>query len=236
LLTDNKNRSSVSLAPLYRAFTLENRPLANSLDMEAKSVYTIRAVGLFIGAGGVIFLFLLRDVFILGSKQELAFRKLALYAILISMYLLAAMRISHSMAEGRAPALLHSPWFWAVTLGMHAGLWWAAARSKRRPHGGDWIWWIALVPAPMFVLSITAISHRLSGILDGWNTLTVAVVVWAAWMMLVLTGVLVFRTVYREWEDWDLVADVAAIASWTGIGVVSFTGVAQWLQIILTYD
>jgi hypothetical protein len=192
-------------------------------------------MGLVIGACGVIFLFLLRDVFILGSKQELVFRKLALYAILISIYLLAAMRISHSMAEGRALALLHSPWFWAVTLGMHAGLWWAAARSKRSSHGGDWIWWIALVPAPMFILSVTAISHRLSGIFEGSNALTIAVV-WAAWMTLVLTGVLVFRMVYREWEDWDLVADVAAIASWTGIGVVSFTGVAQWLQIILTYD
>lgn len=202
--------------------------------METKSVYTSRAMGLLIGACGVIFLFLLRDVFILGSKQELAFRKVALYAIVMSIYLLAAMRISHSLAEDRAFALLHSPWFWAVTLGMHAGLWWAAARSRRRPHGGDWMWWIALVPAPMFVLSITAISHRLSGMLDGWNTL--AVIVWAAWMTLVLTGVLVFRTVYREWEDWDLVADVAAIASWTGIGVVSFTGVAQWLQIIFTYD
>jgi hypothetical protein len=219
----------------WRPVTLENRPLTNLLDIETKSVYTSRAMGVLIGAGGVIFLFLLRDVFILGSKQELVFRKLTLYAILISIYLLAAMRISQSMAEGRALALLHSPWFWAVTLGMHAGLWWAAARSKRSPHGGDWIWWIALVPAPMFILSITAISHRLSGIFDGWNTLTIAVV-WAAWMTLVLTGVLVFRTVYREWEDWDLVADVAAIASWTGIGVVSFTGVAQWLQIIFTYD
>jgi len=55
-------------------------------------------------------------------------------------------------------------------------------------------------------------------------------------MTLVLTGVLVFRTVYREWEDWDLVADVAEIASWTGIGILSFTGVAQWLQILFTYD
>ena len=193
-------------------------------------------MGLLISACGVICLFLLRDVFILGSKQELAFRKLALYAILTSTYILAAMRISHSLAEGRAFALLHSPWIWAVTLVTHAGLWWAAAWSKRRPNGGDWIWWIALVPAPMFILSITAISHQLSGILNGPNTFTVAIVVWAAWMTLVSTGVLVFRTAYREWEDWDLVADVAEIASWTGIGILSFSGVAQWLQILLSYD
>jgi hypothetical protein len=88
----------------------------------------------------------------------------------------------------------------------------------------------------MFILSITAISHQLSGILNGPNTFTVAIVVWAAWMTLVLTGVLVFRTAYREWEDWDLVADVAEIASWTGIGILSFSGVAQWLQILFTYD
>ncbi len=86
------------------------------------------------------------------------------------------------------------------------------------------------------ILSITAIGHQLSGILDGWNTFTVAVIVWAAWMTLVLTGVLVFRTVYREWEDWDLVADVAEIASWTGFGILSFSGVVQWLQILFTYD
>ena len=183
----------------------------------------------------VIFLFLLRDVFILGSKQELAFRKLALYAILISIYLLAAMRVSHSL-EGRAFALLHSPWIWAVTLGMHAGLWWTAARSKRRANGRDWIWWIVMVPAPMFILSIIAIDHKLSGILGGGNTFAVAVIVWAGWMTLVLSGVLVFRMVYRDWEDWDLVADVAEIASWTGIGILSFTGVGQWLQILLTYD
>jgi hypothetical protein len=193
-------------------------------------------MGLLICACSVICLFLLRDVFILGSKQELAFRKLALYAILISIYLLAAMRISHSLAEGRALALLHSPWIWAVTLGMHAGLWWAAAKSKRRPNSRNRIWWIAMVPAPMFILSITAISHQLSGFLEGWNTSTVAVIVWFAWIALVLNGVLVFRKFYREWEDWDLVADVAEITSWTGIGILSFSGVAQWLQILFNYD
>lgn len=193
-------------------------------------------MGLLICACSVICLFLLRDVFILGSKQELAFRKLALYAILISIYLLVAMRISHSLAEGRALALLHSPWIWAVTLGMHAGLWWAAAKSKRRPNSRDRIWWIAMVPAPMFSLSITAISHQLSGFLEGWNTFTVAVIVWFAWIALVLNGVLVFRKFYREWEDWDLVADVAEITSWTGIGILSFSGVAQWLQILFNYD
>ncbi len=223
--------------PFYSPVVLENRPSGNSLDTRTESVYTRRSrMGLFIGACGVICLFWLRDVFILGSKQDLALRKLVLYAILISIYLLTAMRISHSLAEGRALALLHSPWIWAVTLGMHGGLWWAAAWSKRRPSGGDWMWWIAMVPAPMFILSITAIGHQLSGILDGWNTFTVAVIVWAAWMTLVLTGVLVFRTVYREWEDWDLVADVAEIASWTGFGILSFSGVVQWLQILFTYD
>jgi hypothetical protein len=193
-------------------------------------------MGLLISACGVLCLFFLRDVFILGSKQDLAFRKLALYSILISIYLLAAMRISHSLAEGRAVALLHSPWIWGVTLGTHAALWWAAAWSKRLPNGGDRIWWIAMVPAPMLILSLTAISHQLSGILDGSNTFTVAIFVWAAWMTLVLTGALVFRRVYREWEDWDLVADVAEIASWTGIGILSFSGAAQWLQILFTYD
>src|SRR5258708_6049784 len=139
-------------------------------------------------------------------------------------------------AGGRGGGFFNSPWVWAVTFCTHAGLWGAGAWSKRRARGGDWMWWIAMVPAPMFILSITAIGHQLSGILDGGNTLTVAVIVWAAWMTLVLTGVLVFRTVYREWEDWDLVADVAEIASWTGFGILSFSGVVQWLQILFTYD
>ena len=82
--------------------------------------------------------------------------------------------------------------------------------------------------------SETAPLHKTHACLHSVRFLLRAV--WAAWMTLVLTGVLVFRTVYREWEDWDLVADVAEIASWTGIGILSFTGVAQWLQILFTYD
>jgi hypothetical protein len=192
-------------------------------------------MGLLISACGVIFLFMLRDVFILGLKQKHASRKLIVYTVWSAIYLFAAIRMASSFSESRAAGLLRSPWIWGVTLLTHACLWWAAARLKRT-EAGDGMWWIAIVPAPMLILSIVAVSRHLSEIIDGWSALTSGFIVSAAWIAAVIAGVLLFRRSYREWEDRDCVGDVAEIASWTGIGILPFTGVVQWVQFLLSHD
>jgi hypothetical protein len=193
-------------------------------------------MGLLIGACIVLCLFFLRDVFILGSKQEHVSGKLALYSILMSTYLLAAVQTVYSLPDGRALELLSSPWIWALTLAMHLGLWWVAAQLKRRPDGSDWMWWMVMTPAPMLILSIIATSHRLSMMMGSSNAFIAGVVASIVWIALVLIGVLAFRAAYRGWEDRECVADVAQIASWTGIGILPFTGVVEWLQVLLSYD
>jgi hypothetical protein len=193
-------------------------------------------MGLLISACGVLALFMLRDIFILGSKQELVSRKLAVYLVLTSAYLLCAIRIASSFPEGRSAVLLRSPWIWGMTLMVHAGLWWVSARLKRVSDGSDWMWLIAVVPAPMLILSIIAVTHRLSVMMNGWNLFTSGVIIWSGWVVSVLSGVLAFRTVYREWEDRDCVGNVAEIASWTGIGILPFAGIVQWLQVLIGQD
>jgi hypothetical protein len=193
-------------------------------------------MGLLISACSVLCIFFLRDVFLLGSNQEHVFRKLGLYFALMSFYLPAAMRTVYSFPESQALSLLGSPWIWTVTLVMHAGLWWAAVWFKRRPNGRDRMWLIAVVPAPMLILSVIATSHRLSGIMGSSSAFNVGMIASAAWIALVLIGVVAFRTFYSGWEDWGWAADLAAIASWTGIGILPFTGVLQWAEIVLKYD
>ena len=73
-------------------------------------------MGLVICASCVLCLFFLRDVFILGSKQEHVPRKLLLYAILMSLYLPGVTVIAYSLPEQRAIELLRSPWVWITVL------------------------------------------------------------------------------------------------------------------------
>ena len=123
-----------------------------------------------------------------------------------------------------------------LTLVMHLVLWLAATWLRDQPHGSGYMWIIAMVPAPMFLLAIIASSHRLSEIADSPNAFGVGVIVSAAWLVSVLTGTIVFRAVYQGWEDWGCVADMAEIASWTGIGILPFTGVIELAEVLLNYD
>jgi hypothetical protein len=76
-------------------------------------------MGLVICSSCVLCLFLLRDVFILGSKQERVPGKLLLYAILMSLYLPGITVIAYSLPEHRAIELLRLPWVWMTVLAIH---------------------------------------------------------------------------------------------------------------------
>jgi hypothetical protein len=189
-----------------------------------------RRMGLLICAGCVLSLFFLRDVFILGSKQEQVPLKLLLYAILISLYLAGAIGFAYSLPEQRELELLRSRWVWVGVLALHVGLWRFAEQLKRGPQGKRRLWLTIVTPAPMFLLSAVVVSRHIAGTAESSQGLAIGSVASIAWIALVLTGVLAFRVAYRGWEDWDCVADVTAIASWTGFGILPFTGLFEWLQ------
>jgi hypothetical protein len=98
------------------------------------------------------------------------------------------------------------------------------------------MWLTIIAPAPMFLLSTIVFSHGIAGQGDSAGALIAGLIVFAVWTASVLAGVLAFRLVYRGWEDWDCVADVAEITSWTGLGILPFAGVFSWLQALLSYD
>jgi hypothetical protein len=190
-------------------------------------------MGLLICALVVLSLFFVRDVFTLGAKQNHAFGKLVLYSILMAAYFLSAAQIVYALPEGSALVLLRSPWIWGTTLLIHAGLWQAALWIRRRTNGRDAIWVVPIVPAPMLILSLLVVSHRLSVRLGYADALTFGWIASAGWIAGIWAGVLVFRAVYREWDDWDCVSDVAQFASWTGIGILPFAGVLEFTQELL---
>ena len=189
-----------------------------------------RQMGLLICAGCVLSLFFLRDVFILGSKQEHVPLKLILYAILISLYLAGAIGFAYSLPEQRELELLRSRSVWVGVVALHLGLWRFAEQMKRGPRGKRRLWLTIVAPAPMFLLSTIVVSRYVAGAAGSSRAATIGSVASIVWIALILTGVLMFRTVYRGWEDWDCVADVTAIASWTGFGILPFTGLFEWLQ------
>jgi hypothetical protein len=193
-------------------------------------------MGLLICAGCVLALFFVRDVFILGSKQEHVPIKLLLYAILISLYLGGALGVAYSLPEQRVLELLRSRWVWAGVLTLHLGLWGFGAWMSHGPQGRHRAWLTVIAPAPMFLLSAIVVTHYIARTADTSRALAVGLVGCIAWTALVLAGVSAFRVIYRGWEDWDCVADVAAIASWTGFGILPFTGLFEWLQILVKYD
>ena len=193
-------------------------------------------MGFVICSSCVLCLFFLRDVFILGSKQEHVPRKLLLYAILMSLYLPGVTVIAYSLPEHRAIELLRSPWVWMTVLAIHVAQWRFAAWVKHGRHHKDRMWLTIIAPAPMFLLSTIVFSQGIAGQGDRAGALIAGLIVFGAWTASVLAGVLAFRLVYRGWEDWDCVADVAEIASWTGLGILPFAGVFSWLQVLLSYD
>jgi len=187
-------------------------------------------MGLLICAACVLSLFFLRDVFVLGAKQEHVPLKLLLYAILMFLYLAGAIGFAYSLPEQRELELLRSRWVWVGVFAFHLGLWRFAEQMKRGPRGERRLWLTIVAPAPMFLLSAIVVSRHIAGAAESSNGLAIGSVASVAWIVLVLTGVLTFRTVYRGWEDWDCVADVTAIASWTGFSILPFTGLFEWLQ------
>jgi len=184
----------------------------------------------------VLCLFYLRDVFILGAKQEHVPAKIFLYAILMSLYLPGAIGIAYSLTEQRAFELLGSRWVWMAVLGLHVGLWCFATWAKHIPRGKDRMWLTVIAPTPMFLLGAVVVGHHFLGVVDASAAFTTGLIVFAVWTASVLIGVVAFRFMYRGWEDWDCVADVAVFASWTGLGILPFIGVVEWLQIIVNYD
>jgi hypothetical protein len=172
----------------------------------------------------VLCIFFVRDVFLLGSAVEQVRRKLAIYFVTTSFYLVAAISLASSLSSNRAAELLSSAAIWAPALGIHGILWCAAVWLKRRPDR-DAMWVIALVPAPMLILAVVAVSHYAApilGSLDGFHT---GLALSAAWLGLVLLGVLGFRALYRGWKDDAFVGDLAVIAGWTGIWILPLSGV-----------
>ena len=186
-------------------------------------------MGLVICSCCVLCLYFLRDVFILGSKQEHVPGKLLLYATLMSLYL-------SGIPEQRAIELLRSPWVWMTVLAIHVSQWRFAAWVKHALHCKHRMWLTIIAPAPMFLLSAVVFNHRIAGRVAGRGALIAGLIVFAVWTASVLAVVLAFRLVYREWEDWDCVAEVAEITSWTGVGILPFAGVFSWLQVLLNYD
>jgi hypothetical protein len=193
-------------------------------------------MGLVICSSCVLCLFFLRDVFILGSRQKHVPAKLLLYVLLMSLYLPGATVIASSLPDQRAILLLRSPWVWITFLAIHLAQWRFAAWVKHGLHHKDRMWLTIIAPAPMFLLSTIVFSHGIAGKGDSAGALVVGLIVFAVWTVSVLAGVLAFRLVYRGWEDWDCVAEVAEITSWTGVGILPFAGVFSWLQVMLSYD
>jgi hypothetical protein len=179
-------------------------------------------MGFLFAACFVFCIFFLRDVFLLGSAREQAGRKLAIYSLTTLCYLLAAVRIASSLPASRAVELLRSPVVCALTLGMHAAMWWAAVWFKRRAAGGR-MWMIALAPAPMLILSVLAAGHNAAGLLGISSASGAGVIVSLAWIGLVLLAVAGFRAAYRGWKDDEFVGDLAVIAGWTGLWILPLT-------------
>jgi hypothetical protein len=193
-------------------------------------------MGLVICSSCVLCLFFLRDVFVLGSKQEHVPAKLLLYAMLMSLCLPGVTVIAYSLPEHRAIELLRSPWVWMTILAIHIAQWRFAVLVKHGLHHKDRMWLTIIAPAPMFLLSTVIFSHGVANRVNSAGGLIAGLIVFVVWTASVLAGVLAFRLVYRGWEDWDCVAEVAEITSWTGLGILPFAGVFSWLQVLLSYD
>lgn len=185
----------------------------------------------------VLCIFFVRDVLVFGSEQSRINEKLALYSAINLGCLVIAMRFWHSLSADQALQLVRQPWIWLVTLAVHAVWWGVVVWVKRRPHANARMWLIAVLPSPMLIVCMVAISHRVaswSGRSDGF---VIGVLASSGWIIMILAGVLAFRKNYQVVEgDRDYVATWAEIATWTGIGAVPFTGILQFAELLLKAD
>jgi len=115
-------------------------------------------------------------------------------------------------------------------------LWFGASWFKRRPESDAKMWIMAVAPAPMLILAIVAFSQRLTLLLGDANGLVVGSVASTVWVTSVLAGVVIFRRGTRGREDVDFAATLAEIASWTGIGILPFTGVLEAAEAFFKYE
>ena len=180
----------------------------------------------------IMIMFYMRDVFLFGSTRERVLPKLLVYVALTSLYLSVAMVTLGSLPQGSALTFLRSRWVWALTLITHVGLWRLAVWFKRRPIR-EGMWTIALAPAPMFILSLILASQGIAALSGGSSVVTFGLILSSAWILLVLLGVTGFRIAYGNWRDDGFVADLADIASWTGLCIVPFTGVGEFAASLL---
>jgi len=183
-------------------------------------------MGVLFGCFIIVSLFLLRDVFLFGSTREHVSSKLVIYSILTSIYVIASMWVVSSFPHTSAIELLKSPRVWTLTLAIHVVLWRLTVWFKHKPIR-DGIWIISLAPAPMLILSLVVLGHGLEEFIGISDAFTLGVVASAVWILCVSFAVIGFRAAYRGWEDQAFVADLAEIASWTGLGILPFTGVAE---------
>jgi hypothetical protein len=141
-----------------------------------------------------------------------------------------------ALPEQRATELLRSPWVWMTFLAIHVAQWRFATWVKHGLDHKDRMWLTIIAPAPMFLLSTVIFSHGIVNKVESAGGLIAGLIVFAVWTSSVLADVLAFRLVYRGWHDWDCVAEVAEITSWTGVGILPYAGVFSWLQVLLSYD
>jgi hypothetical protein len=85
----------------------------------------------------------------------------------------------------------------------------------------------------MLILALVGASHRLNEIMGGSSVYTMGSIISAAWVACVAIGTICFRLAYRGWQNEAFVADLAEIASWTGVGILPFTGLGQFAASLL---
>ena len=88
----------------------------------------------------------------------------------------------------------------------------------------------------MLILAVVAFSQRFTMFFGLTNGSVVGSIVSTVWVASVLIGVVVFRRADGGRENVDFAATLAEIASWTGIGILPFTGLLEAAEVFLKYD
>ena len=88
----------------------------------------------------------------------------------------------------------------------------------------------------MLILAVVAFSQRLTMLFRDANGLVVGSIVSTVWVASVLIGVVIFRRADGQRENVEFAATLAEIASWTGIGILPFTGLLEAAEVFLKYD
>ena len=95
---------------------------------------------------------------------------------------------------------------------------------------------MAVAPAPMLILAMVAFSQRLAILFDDANGLVLGSLVSITWVAALLVGVVIFRRTDGGRDNVGFAATLAEIASWTGVGILPFTGLLEAAEVFLKYD